>query len=145
MGRGRSQKSVDSKWTKDKTDIFFLALTSSSIYIAGVAVVVVVVEGVYRVLDKTTRKRAIKRKSHVRIAKKAKPEKLLVCTHTNKIRPSLSFIKLWRGRLLYIMEQLAADDLSPLTFLTCNATRAASVKASLTPRFFMAEHSVQIS
>jgi hypothetical protein len=28
-----------------------------------------------------------------------------------------------------------------LTFLTCNATRAASVKASFTPRFFMAEHS----
>lgn len=32
--------------------------------------------------------------------------------------------------------------LSPLTFLTCSATRAASVKASLTPRFFIAEHSV---
>lgn len=31
--------------------------------------------------------------------------------------------------------------LSPLTFLTCSATRAASVKASLTPRFFIAEHS----
>jgi hypothetical protein len=28
-----------------------------------------------------------------------------------------------------------------LLVLTCSATRAASVKASLTPRFFMAEHS----
>ena len=36
-------------------------------------------------------------------------------------------------------------DLSPLTFLTCNATRAASVKASLTPRFFIAEHSTVLS
>lgn len=32
-------------------------------------------------------------------------------------------------------------SLSPLTFLTCRATRAASVKASFTPRFFIAEHS----
>ena len=28
-----------------------------------------------------------------------------------------------------------------LLFFTCRATRAASVKASFTPRFFMAEHS----
>jgi hypothetical protein len=35
-------------------------------------------------------------------------------------------------------------SLSPLTFLTVSATRAASVKASLTPRFFIAEHSVHI-
>ena len=40
---------------------------------------------------------------------------------------------------LYMTEQLLC--LSPLTFLTWRATRAASVKASLTPRFFMAEHS----
>ena len=32
-------------------------------------------------------------------------------------------------------------SLSPLTFLTVSATRAASVNASLTPRFFIAEHS----
>lgn len=31
--------------------------------------------------------------------------------------------------------------LSCFVDLTCNATRAASVKASFTPRFFMAEHS----
>ncbi|KAI7224044.1 hypothetical protein KC333_g163 [Hortaea werneckii] len=41
-----------------------------------------------------------------------------------------------------LSEQQPAS-LSPLTFLTCKATRAASVKASFTPRFFIAEHSVQ--
>ena len=42
---------------------------------------------------------------------------------------------------VYMTVQQPAS-LSPLTFLTCNATRAASVKASLTPRFRFAEHSV---
>lgn len=45
------------------------------------------------------------------------------------------------ARSSYMTLQQAVLDLSPLTFLTCNATRAASVKASFTPRFFMAEHS----
>lgn len=40
---------------------------------------------------------------------------------------------------LYRMTQPPLE--SPL-FFTVRATRAASVKASLTPRFFMAEHSV---
>jgi hypothetical protein len=35
-------------------------------------------------------------------------------------------------------------SLSPLALLTVSATRAASVKASLTPRFFIAEHSVEV-
>lgn len=39
------------------------------------------------------------------------------------------------------------EQLCPLSFevLTVSATRAASVKASLTPRFFMAEHSTKQS
>ena len=40
------------------------------------------------------------------------------------------------------MTEHEAPSLSPLGFLTVRATRAASVKASLTPRFFIAEHSV---
>lgn len=42
------------------------------------------------------------------------------------------------------MTEHEEPSLSPLGFLTVRATRAASVKASLTPRFFMAEHSVEM-
>jgi hypothetical protein len=43
-----------------------------------------------------------------------------------------------RGKI-YMMEQM--ERLSE-AFLAASATRVASVKASLTPRFFIAEHSV---
>lgn len=56
----------------------------------------------------------------------------------DKSRKSGSFVER-RDLGLHMTEQLLC--LSPLTFLTWRATRAASVKASLTPRFFMAEHS----
>lgn len=39
--------------------------------------------------------------------------------------------------------RIVQPPLLSLLVLTCRATRAASVKASLTPRFFMAEHSVK--
>jgi hypothetical protein len=39
--------------------------------------------------------------------------------------------------------RIVQPPLLSLLVFTCKATRAASVKASLTPRFFMAEHSVR--
>ena len=41
--------------------------------------------------------------------------------------------------------RMVQPPLWSLLVLTCRATRAASVKASLTPRFFMAEHSRHVS
>jgi len=60
-----------------------------------------------------------------------------VPTEKSKLEGKRRGGEVWRH---YMTEQLLS--LSPLTFLTWRATRAASVKASLTPLFFIAEHSV---
>jgi len=45
------------------------------------------------------------------------------------------------GLVRFLLPHMTVHLLSSRSFLTLRATRAASVKASLTPRFFMAEHS----
>lgn len=56
------------------------------------------------------------------------------------MRPSRSKIQQSRKLCPYMTLHMP-PCLSPFAFLTVSATRAASVKASLTPRFFIAEHS----
>lgn len=67
------------------------------------------------------------------------------CAARDKKERPLDSGVMWptRSWLAYMTEQQPAS-LSPLTFLTVRATRAASVKASFTPRFFMAEHSADL-